>query len=217
MGLKKIECHDTIGIRELGMSVKTLGKTVVFPTDTVYGLGANPKIESAVNVCFELKGRAQNNPFPLLFSEISTIRQFVEIDPVAENLAGKFWPGGLTMVLRAKSGLMLPQNLLRNGTLAVRIPNHDCCLELIRACGGSLIGTSANKSGEAPFTDPNDAGLELFASRCDYLVKGRCLGEVSSTVISIEPDGKLKIIREGAVPALEIHRHLEKTKIADFS
>jgi L-threonylcarbamoyladenylate synthase len=217
LGLKKIDCDDHEGILEGGLRVKDLGKIVVFPTDTVYGLGTNPRIESAVNSCFELKERDDTKPFPLLFSEISTVGKFVELNQIAESLARKFWPGGLTLVLKAKPGLTLSQKLLKNNTLAVRIPNHSCCLELIRACGGSLIGTSANKSGEAPFTDPNDTRLETFASTCDYFIRGQCFGKVSSTVVSIESRDKIKIIREGAVPALKIRRYLEKTKIAAFS
>ena len=215
--MKDIDCTDHVSMAELGLDVRNKGKTVVFPTDTVYGLGSNPLLEDGVEACFRIKERNETKPMPILFSDISTVTKFVEFDSIAENLAKEFWPGGVTMVMKVKKGVAVPSRIVRDGSLAVRIPDNACCLELIRACGGSLIGTSANRSGDSPFTDPYDKGLETFASNCDYFLRGKCSGKIPSTVVLIDPDGKAKILREGAVPAAEINRQLGKTRIADIS
>ncbi len=208
---------DHSSLAKAGSDVEYNGKTVVFPTDTVYGLGANPLLEEGVRSCLALKRRDETKPMPVLFSDISTVKRFVEFDSSSESLARKFWPGGVTLVLKIKKEVTLPSNLARNESLAVRIPDNECCLELIRSCGGSLIGTSANRSGQPPFTYAYDTELEAFAYNCDYLVRGECSGKVPSTVISIDLEGRLKVLRDGAVPISEINRYLGKTRIADFS
>lgn len=217
MVMRDIDCADHANIAKIGSEVKNQGKTVVFPTDTVYGLGSNPLLEQAVEACFRLKEREETKPMPVLFSDIPTITKFVEFDSNAETLAKEYWPGGLTLVLKVKKGVAIPERLVRNGLLAVRIPDNFCCLELIRACGGSLIGTSANRSGDAPFTDSNDEGLQRFASNCDYFLRGKCSGTIPSTVLMIEAEHKVKILREGAISTRDIIRQLGKTRIADFS
>lgn len=215
--MKDVDCVDHAIIAKLGSDVKHHGKTVVFPTDTVYGLGSNPLLEKAIEACFRLKEREETKPMPVLFSDISSITKFVEFDSSAESLAKEYWPGGLTLVLKVKKGVAIPERLVRNGLLAVRIPDNFCCLELIRACGGSLIGTSANRSGDDPFTDSNDEGLQRFASNCDYFLRGKCSGKIPSTVLLIDTKDKVKILREGAVSRKDIIRQLGKTRIADFS
>jgi L-threonylcarbamoyladenylate synthase len=215
--MKEVECFDLSHLNELGEEVRTSGKTVVFPTDTVFGLGANPLLEEGVEACFRIKGRDDRKPMPILFSEVSTVERFVDFDFQTRALAGKFWPGGLTLVMKVKKGLEFPRGIVKDHSMAVRIPNHQCCIDLIRACGGILIGTSANRSGERSYANSNDSGLREFASNCDYLVKGECSRGTPSTILAFDPKGKMRIIREGAIPIIEIVRYLEKTSKADFS
>jgi L-threonylcarbamoyladenylate synthase len=215
--MKEVSCEDSPGLVKVGSDVRNKGSTVVFPTDTVYGLGSNPFLEQAVEMCFKLKGRSETKAVPVLFSDISTIAKYVEFDSTADNLARAFWPGGLTLVLRLRKGVTLSERITKNGTMAVRIPGNACCLELIEACGGSLMGTSANRSGEKPLSDPDDKRLQIFASNCDYFVRGECSLKISSTVLLIEPQRKIKILREGAVPTPDIIRQLGKTSMADLS
>jgi len=104
-------------------------------------------------------------------------------------------------------------------TLAVRQPSHDCCLRLISACGGSLIGTSANISGEAPLTDPLDRRLADLATQADFFVIGSCGKEAGlpSTVIDATKEEKVTVVREGAISGERIFSYLEKTSKTDFS
>jgi L-threonylcarbamoyladenylate synthase len=194
------------------------GKVVIFPTDTVFGLGSNPRLRDAVLRCFEIKGRLKEKQLPVLFSEIRFVEEFVEFNDASANLAEKFWPGKLSLVLPVKN-IGLPFELIGDsGSLAVRVPNHDCCRKLIASCGGSLIGTSANISGSSPFTDPQDEDLANLAEKADFFVSGECsLEGKSSTVVDMTEPGTFRILREGAIPNDEILNQLEKTRSADFS
>lgn len=200
-------------------SVVLSGGTVVFPTDTVYGLGSNPRSEIGVAKCFELKGRDSNKPMPVLFSGIEEVEKVVLLDRISLSLAMGFWPGSLTMILPLRKGVSIPKRLVgSNNSLAVRIPNHECCKELIVACGGSLIGTSANISGLLPFVNCDDPDLLKFANGADYLVKGSCgLSKSSSTIVDLTSKEGIRFSREGAISKIEVLSYLEKTSRTDFS
>jgi L-threonylcarbamoyladenylate synthase len=215
--LEEISCEDRQSLVRIGREIASSGKIVVYPTDTVYGLGTNPFIEDAVEKCFKIKGREESKPFPILFSDISHVLKYVEFNPVSDNLARTFWPGGLTLVLPLRKEVKLSNRISRNGTVAVRIPDNSCCRELIEACGGSLVGTSANVSGEAPYSHPDDKRLADFALKCDYFIKGECTQKIPSTVLLIDSDERIRIVREGAIPVKRIADHLGKTSMADFS
>ena len=193
-----LTCSDAF--EDIGPNIRD-GKTVIYPTDTVFGLGSNPESEIGVDRCFALKERDPVKPMPVLFSNLSKVEEYVELDSRCGLLSQEFWPGQLTLVLPLKR--ILPQRLTSGARkLAVRIPDHECTLRLIKACGGSLIGTSANISGEKAFLDPEDHGLIQFSERVDFLVKGRCGGKsgVSSTIVELSSGKKASLIREGAIP-----------------
>lgn len=195
------------------------GETVIFPTDTVYGLGSSPSSEVGVAKCFELKGRDEGKPMPVLFSGMEEVEKVVSVDQRAFSLAKGFWPGGLTMILPLRKDASISKRLAdSNGNLAVRVPNHGCCRELIAACGGRLVGTSANLSGRMPSVKWDDPDLLEFANRADYLVKGECGDNRSpSTIVDLTSTDGIRTTREGVVPTSEILSYLEKTSRTDFS
>jgi L-threonylcarbamoyladenylate synthase len=192
---------------------------VIFPTDTVYGLGTNPWSVDGVRRCYEIKKRDKGKKMPVLVSDFRAASQLVKFGVKSKSLAAAFWPGKLTIILRAENST-LPQELVGpERTLAVRIPNHECCLKLISACGGGLIGTSANVSGEEPFTNPFDPKLTELSSSADYFVAGSCGASsgLSSTIVDATDENSLKIIREGAISASTVLAHLENMSNTDFS
>ena len=194
------------------------GSVVVFPTDTVYGLGSNPRSPAGVSKCFELKRRDFGKHLPVLFDGIESASKIVAFDDTALRIAMKYWPGALTIVLPLRD-IALPKLLIGDDkALAVRVPNHECCLKLISRCGGGLIGTSANISGQKPYTNSEDKELLEFAEGADYFVKGKCgsLG-VSSTVIDLTDSKKPTILREGAIASSEILSYFENTRRTDLS
>jgi L-threonylcarbamoyladenylate synthase len=195
------------------------GSVIVYPTDTVFGLGTNPLSVEGVRRCFEIKSRDATKQFPVLFSSLKTSERFVEFSTLARNLAEHFWPGKLTIILRARDVGFPPELVGRSNTLGVRVPSHECCLRLLTTCGGCLIGTSANISGEPPSSDPDDPNLHRLANRADYFVRGSC-GEnpqTPSTVVDMSEGKKIILVREGAIPKEKIAAHLAKISNADFS
>lgn len=179
------------------------GGIVAFPTDTVYGLGANPFIQEAVERIYRVKRRARSLPLPLLLAEQSDIIKVVaEIPDSARCLAEHFLPGGITLVL--KSSAWVPGIIKAGGdTVAVRIPHHHIPIALIRGLGLPLVGTSANVSGK-PSPVTTEEVNEQLGGLIDMVIDGgRCPSCLESTVIdaTVEPPA---IIREGAVSQQEI-------------
>ena len=195
------------------------GELVVFPTDTVYGVGSAPLSQVGLSRCYKIKKRVTEKKLPVLFSNFNEVHRFVKFSDVASLLAREFWPGKVTLILPVKEQVDLPSDLIgEERTLGVRIPNHACCLRLIDACGGSLIGTSANLSGHPSFIDPSDPALLEFAKDADYFVRGECgTGKLSSTVLELSKEGQIIIKREGAITRERISSYLERTSNAEFS
>jgi len=199
-----VKC-DEEGLIKASEMVKK-GKTVIYPTDTVYGLGCNPYDPSAIDRVFELKSR-RCKPLPVLCSSIEVVEKLVELDKRVLNLASNFWPGPLTIVAKKKDK-NLPQILTcGSDKLGVRIPNHRWAKRLIELCGGSLVGTSANKSGLKSPKNPSEV-LKNLGRGFDVMVDGgpTPLGK-ESTVIDLTGENPL-VIREGALKASVLLKHV---------
>lgn len=164
-------------------SALTKGELVVVPTDTVYGIGANPKQASAVDRLLTAKGRGREYPSPVLAADFLQVKELVsELPLVAKDLAEAFWPGALTMVLPAKPDLGWDLGITQ-GTVAVRIPNHCHLQELLKICG-PLAVTSANLHGEPAATSCRQA-QDYFGNRVAIYVDGgeRANNALASTII----------------------------------
>lgn len=195
------------------------GKVAVFPTDTVYGLGTNPRSPAGVKRCYEIKVRDSAKKMPVLLSDFNSARTMVRFGKRSNALASRFWPGRLSIILPVVDPTLPGELVGSDRALAVRIPNHQCCLRLISACGGSLIGTSANISGEKPLVDPEDSRLIVLSTKADFFVRGSCgkYSGLSSTVVDATDDYSIKIVREGAIPRETILDYLENIRKTDFS
>ena len=172
------------------------GGVIVYPTDTVYAVGCDPFNEDCVKRLFKIKGK-RTKPFPILASGIEDVEKIAQVTGEALKLAKKFWPGPLTMVLRKKPSL---PNIVtaRLNSIAVRIPNHDIALELIRQCGGLLIGTSANKTGKKPPRTALEAARQIGEEVDLILDGGPAPIGASSTIVDLTGD-RPKILREGPI------------------
>ena len=165
------------------------GGVVAFPTDTVYGLGADASDEVAQKRIFVIKNRPVGMPLILMAAAESQLEGWVHIDTRAEQIIRRWWPGPLTVVLHATGGV----------TMGVRIPQHEVALELLRA-SGPLMTTSANLHGKEPAMTAEEASeLSGLAAVLDG---GRASGGTPSTVLDLTGD-EPRILREGAVPAAE--------------
>ena len=192
---------------ELDTAVRRLGEggVVAFPTDTLYGLGADVFNESALRRLFEIKGRPAQLALPVLVADWWQV-EMVAANPgeASRRLAAAFWPGSLTMVLPKSPALSL---LVTGGrdTVAVRMPNHWAPLTLAAKLGRPITGTSANRSGEADLKTIAEVQRDLGDSvDCIVDCNPRPQG-VPSTVVDLTGDVPV-LIREGATPFAEVLR-----------
>ncbi len=177
------------------------GGVLVYPTDTFYGLGADPRNRAAVQRLFSLKGRQGDRPILLLIADASDVGQWAaEIPVLAESLMNRFWPGPLTLVFRAREDV-LPELTAGTGTIGLRVPGNPLTRDLLRYLGCALTGTSANLTGRP---EPRSAdGAAAIGGFVDAILDGGPSGsDKPSTVIDVST-GSLRVIREGAIPARE--------------
>lgn len=180
------------------------GGLVAFPTETVYGLGANALDPAAIQKIFEIKGRPETSPLIVHVASVEMARTIVaDWPPLAEELARQWWPGPLTLVLPKKS--IVPDNVTSGlPTVGVRMPNHPIALKLIEEAGVPLAAPSANRfTGLSPTTA--DHVRAAFGDAVPVLEGGPCQVGIESTVVAIE-DGKPKLLRPGMISLGEIER-----------
>ena len=175
------------------------GGLVAFPTETVYGLGADALNPEAVTKIFAAKGRPQDNPLILHVSTTGQAYQLVEMNDAALRLAKVFWPGPLTLVLPAKD---IVPSITRGGleTAAVRMPDCPVALALISASGVPIAAPSANLSGRPSPTD-SETVMRDMAGRIDMVVDGGSTGVgIESTVIDLTDPSRPMMLRPGGMP-----------------
>ena len=187
------------------------GGVVLYPTDTLYGLGVDAFSDVAVAKIYAIKGREEGKPIHAIVSDIEMVDQYAEVNDVTHNLIEKFPKGQVTIVLRKKN---LGSGIAKDvDTFGFRIPDNDFCIELVRAFGSPVTATSANKSGETPRRSVKEILDQLgdAAQRIDLVIDaGELPARKPSTVVdlsAIEP----RILREGAVSADEIINLLRDT------
>jgi len=189
---------------ERGIKILKKGGVIAFPTDTVYGLGADAFNSVAVQRIYEIKHRSESNPFPLLIADVKQLNALAEpIPELAWFLARQFWPGGVTLVLSRIDSV--PAHLASGPSIAVRIPNHPTCLALLQHLARPLIGTSANLSGQSAALTADEVRQQL-GDRIDLIIDGgECPGGKESTVLDITREPPV-VLRQGIVPSHEIDR-----------
>jgi L-threonylcarbamoyladenylate synthase len=171
---------------------------IAYPTDTFYGLGADPRDPEAVKKIFDIKGRKAGQPILLLLHDRSEVAAWVSaITPSAERLMNRFWPGPLTLVFPAAAHV-LPELTGGSGTIGLRVPGNELTRDLLRRLGTALTGTSANRSGgREPRTA--DEVMREVGDRVDLVLDGGATaGDRPSTVVdvTVEPP---RVIRQGII------------------
>ncbi|CAM4368269.1 L-threonylcarbamoyladenylate synthase [Paenibacillus macerans] len=188
-------------------AVLAAGGTVAFPTETVYGLGADARNTKAVEAIFAAKGRPSDNPLIVHIASMSQLEGLVtEVNETARKLMEAFWPGPLTLVLPAAPGAVSPRVTAGLDTVGVRMPAHDVALRLIAAAGCPVAGPSANRSGRPSPTLASHVGEDL-SGRIDGIVDGGPTGVgLESTVVEAGRDGTVTVLRPGGITAEQIAR-----------
>ena len=192
-----VTCNES-GINQI-MDAYQEGQIIVFPTDTVYGIGCNPFNKHSISRIYNMKKRNGGKRFPILGFSKNDLKNIVEFNSKAEKISDQFWPGQVTLLLPIKKEIT--GQIENNGKLAVRVPNNRCVLSILKQCK-MIIGTSANISGEESILDSRECKTKL--PEIDILVDGGIIkSSGESTIIDFVGD-KLKIIREGSVSKNDI-------------
>ena len=188
------------------------GGVIVFPTETLYGLGADALNNAAVEKVFQLKGRDPRSPIPVLVADQEMLHTLVaQVPATAQKLIDRYWPGPLTLVLPGQKNIPKP---LCNpaGGVGVRISSQPIATLLVNELGRPLTATSANPSGKEPSRTLREA-KKYFAQRVDVFVDGGTLTSKSgSTVVEVMEDS-MKIIREGEISGSELRQFLGQEKV----
>jgi len=195
---------DNAGVAEAARLVLA-GRVVAYPTDTVYGLGCNPFDDRAVERLVEAKQRVQG-ALPILTNSMSAARKLGEFNRTALTLAGKFWPGPVTIVVQSRE--KLPKQLTDGSPfVGLRIPKHETALSLVNLCEGRIVGTSANISGRPAIISANDV-MEQLGERIDAILDGGPAPSGKESTVARVVGTRVEILREGALPGNEILKAL---------
>ncbi|WP_313638609.1 L-threonylcarbamoyladenylate synthase [Paenibacillus sp.] len=181
------------------------GGTVAFPTETVYGLGADARNSEAVEAVFAAKGRPSDNPLIVHIADPSALDELVtEVHPTAAALMEAYWPGPLTVVLPVREGVLSPCVTSGLDTVGVRMPDHPVALALISAAGCPVAAPSANRSGRPSPTLASHV-MEDLAGYIGGVLDGGAAGVgLESTVVQVQPDGKVAVLRPGGITAEQL-------------
>jgi L-threonylcarbamoyladenylate synthase len=173
---------------------------VAAPTDTLVGLLALATSDEAVRRVLAIKGPGREAPLPVLLPDVESVQLVAEdIRPIALRLAERLWPGPLTLVLRAKEGVLGRGVASASGTVGVRVPGPSPALEVLRAVRAPLTGTSANQSGH-PAPVATDDIEDSVLSAVDLVLPGRCAIAAASAVVDVTGDTP-RVLRKG--PGIE--------------
>jgi len=190
---------DQNGINLAATTIKN-GGAVVFPTDTVYGIGCDPRNAKAIEAIFRIKKRRESKQLPVLGYSKEEVSKIAVFDDISNKIADRFWPGQVTLVLKLKDKeIKKAMNL--NDKIAVRVPSHPCVLALLKECK-LIVGTSANFSGLPAFSDSKKV-QENFSGYDVFLDGGTISNSTSSTIVEVK-DGILRILRQGKITKEEI-------------
>ena len=187
------------------ISVLKSGDLIIFPTETLYGIGANALNEEAVKKIFTAKERPESKPILILISNIEMLNDLVsEIPEIAQKLINKFWPGPLTIIFKNKSGISNALNPYGN-TVAIRMTSSKIAQNIIDLCGFPITATSANIYGKETIKNFKEA-LDQFGDSAliRYMIEDKNMKDSKPSTIVDVSDGDLKIVREGAISEKEI-------------
>jgi len=210
--MKKLFENSNLNYEEISNMVSN-GALIIYPTDTVYGLGASIDKKKSLEKIYKIKERDEKSPLIALLSDKKYVEKITVINELnrkkVEKLIETFWPGGLTIILDKKS--IIPPNMVSNGSsVGVRIPNHKSSIKIIESCGGILATTSANISGE-PSPRSYEELSEKIKSRVEIVINDNETPKgIESTIIDMR--GTPKILREGHITRIDIEKIIGKVK-----
>lgn len=189
----------------LRVAVKILrdGGVVAYPTDTAYGLAADPENKKAILKIFKIKGRSKEKSLPLIAGSLKIAKKYAVFDILSLHLAKKYWPGPLTLVLKptALARKNFSKKVFNNGTIAIRVPGSNAARKLSLAIKRPIISTSANVSGEQMCYSASQIKKQFKDRNLhpDFILDGGRLKKVKASTIVEVKDGKIAVLRQGRI------------------
>lgn len=181
-----------------------MGSVIIFPTDTVYGIGCSVYDKEAIDRIYKIKHRSYNKPLAVLCANIDQIEKIAYVNDIAKKLISVFLPGPLTLILDAKDSIKESMNLEKVG---IRIPNSKFAIKLLMKTG-PLATTSVNESGEVPLNNYDEIVLK-YGNVVDEIYKSNDFSSnISSTVVMVL-DNKIKVLRNGEVTLKELNKAID--------
>ena len=192
----KILKSDTNGINEVVKEILN-GKIVFIPTDTVYGIAANPYNNEAIKKIFAIKKRPLSSSLVLLCSNHKMAKKYAVFNKIANNLVKDFWPGPLTLILKKTTHSKISKKWLsKNNSIGIRIPDHKVPKKIIDKCKFPIFCTSANISGKRSSRDIKDIIKNFKNKKITIINDGKTKFKKESTIIDVT-ENKIKILRKG--------------------
>ena len=178
------------------------GATVVYPTETCYGLGCDANNREALDKIFQIKNRQKNKSVLVVVADLAMILPYIEWDSTLQKLADKYWPGPMTLVVKSKQDCILPPGVVNeDGTIAFRVTKHYLAAEIAKQLNSPLVSTSANISEmESPYDI--ESVLTMFENsevKPDFVIDAGTLPHQSPSTIVRFSDGRLEVLRQGGV------------------
>ena len=201
----KIINPNTEGIKE---AVKKIleGGIIFIPTDTVYGIAADPYNDKAIKKIFSIKKKSLNNSLVLLCSNYKMAKKYAVFNKIADNLKKNFWPGPLTLILKKKSNLKISKKWVsKNNSIGLRIPDHSIPKKIINKCNFPIFCTSANISGKKSCRNVNDIVKNFKNKKITIINGGKTKFGIDSTIIDVTKD-KINILRKGYINKKKIKK-----------
>lgn len=205
--LKVSADHSEEDVINSAVAIVSRGGVIAYPTETIYGLGADATNEQAIRRLFEIKGRDFANPISVIIGNPRDIYQLVRaVTDTAQKLMDAFWPGPLTIVFKSADGV-LPLITANTGKIGIRLTSHEVARQIAAKTGKPLTATSANLSGAPECANASDVAAQL-GDKIDAIIDlGNTSGTIGSTIIDVTCK-PLAILREGAISRKTIEKYL---------
>lgn len=184
------------------------GEVIVIPTETVYGIAADARNNSAVELIYKIKGRPNTKPLQLMVADIEKAKEYLEFSARDEKVAKKFLPGPLTMVLKEKPHSLSDRINTVNDTIGLRISDHEILQSLLKELDFPIVATSANISGNKEPVTVQEAIENLDHRGINYALDGgRCKISTPTTVADFTDQNKITILRNGVVTLRDLESY----------
>lgn len=195
----RVITKNKIDYHEITLCLKK-GGVIIYPTDTAYALGADATNEAGVAKVFRIKSRDESKTLPLIVKSLEAAHEWAYFSASEEELAERYWPAPLTLILEAKD-TALAKTVIKDGRVAMRVPDNKIAQELSLRLGAPLTATSANLSDSGTFYKIKDVVQSLAANinLVDYIIDAGDLPPQGLSTIARLEDGRIEVVRPGAI------------------